>query len=178
MLSRLRRLVHGTLAACAASCMIALAGCGYDCDIPFTNGARVHSVLGDGSSTIKIEKVDHVTLYPWVSYYLRGVLRDEINLRRLGRWVDQGEADYLISAAMPGFRVRSAVSNREDSTLLNASDIKLEISVRNGRTGALVWQSGVISYEDWHEVVDEGAIIRNGLTETTRRALDLMQQKF
>jgi hypothetical protein len=74
--------------------------------------------------------------------------------------------------------VRSAVSNREDSTLLHASRIRLEILVRSGRTGAVVWQSGVVSYDDWHETFNEDEIIRSGLAETTRRALDRMQQKF
>ena len=170
--------IRSLLAAFAVGSLFLFAGCGYQLDSQFTGASGAQSVLGDGSSTLKIEKVDHVALYPWVSYYIRGLLRDEINLRRLGRWTDRGDVDYLISVSMPGFRVRSAVSNREDSTLLHASHIKLEILVRSGRTGAVVWQSGVVSYDDWHETVNEDEIIRNGLVETVRRALDRMQQKF
>ena len=143
-----------------------------------TDHAGASSVLGDGTSLVKIEHVDHVTLYPWIPYYIRGVVRDEINLRRLGTMVNEGDADYLLEISMPGFRIRSSVSDRENNTLINVSDIKLEFFVRNGKTGTLVWQSGIISYQDWHEDIDEDNIIRDGLKETIRRALDRMQQKF
>ncbi len=164
----------------AAACCLSLAasGCGYGLDGFSSGSSRAVSVLGDGNSTLKIEKVEQVTMYPWVQYYLRGITRDEVNLRRLARWVDSGNADYLLAITMPGFRVRSSVSNRVDNTLLSDTTVQLELVVRSGKSGAVVWRSGVISYNDKFETVDEASAIRDGLKEALRRALDRMQQKF
>ena len=140
--------------------------------------SRAQSVLGDGSQTIKIERVEQVTMYPWVPYYLHSIVRDEVNLRRLAKWVDDGPADYLLTITMPSFNVRSSVSNRQDVTLLSSSTVTLELVVRSGRNGSVVWRSGAVSYSDTFETVDEASAIRNGLEEALDRALDRMQQKF
>ena len=50
--------------------------------------------------------------------------------------------------------------------------------VRSGKNGSVVWRSGVISYNDKFETVDEASAIRKGLEQAVRRALDRMQQKF
>ena len=155
-----------------------LFGCGYQMDGFSSSSSRASSVLGDGSSTMKIEQVEQVTMYPWVQYYLRGLVRDEVNLRRLARWVDDGSADYCLTINMPSFLVRSSVSNRVDNTLLSTATVALELIVRSGRTGAVVWRSGIITYYDKFETVDESEAVREGLKEALNRALDLMQQKF
>ncbi|WP_298067908.1 hypothetical protein [uncultured Mailhella sp.] len=155
-----------------------LCGCGYEMDGFSSVSGRAQSVLGDGNSTLKIEHVEQVTMYPWVQYYLRGLARDEVNLRRLARWVDDGPADYTLDITMPGFLVRSSVSNRVDNTLLTDTTVRLELVVRSGRTGAVIWRSGVVRYNDKFETVDEANAIRDGLKETMSRALDRMQQKF
>ena len=168
----------GLLTATVCCLSLLAGGCGYALDGYSTSGSRAVSVLGDGNQTLRIEKVEQVTMYPWVQYYLRGITRDEVNLRRLARWVDSGNADYLLTINMPGFRVRSAVSNRVDNTLLSDTVVQLELVVRSGKSGAIVWRSGVISYYDKFETVDEASAVRDGLKEALRRALDLMQQKF
>ena len=166
--------------AAAALCCIGLfvGGCGYQTDGFSTASSRAHSVLGNGSSTIKFDKVEQITLFPWVQYYTRGVVRDEVNLRRLARWVDDGNADYLLTVNMTGFKVRSSISNRVDNTLLSTTTVALEMIVRSGKTGAVVWKSGPVTYNDKFEVVDEDSAVREGIKEVVRRALDLMQQEF
>ncbi len=166
------------LAALAVQICLLFTGCGYHLDGFGSYGGSSHNVLGDGTGTLKVAAVEHNLLYPWISYYVRGLLRDEVNLRRLGRWVDTGDADYLITVSVPGFRARSSVSNRDSSTMLNVTTVQLELIVRNGKTGSVAWRSGVISYQDWHETIDQDEVLRNGLAETMRRALDRMQQKF
>lgn len=167
------------LAAATVFCLaFFVGGCGYNLDGYSSGSSRAVSVLGDGNQTLKIDKVEQVTIYPWVQYYLRGITRDEVNLRRLARWVDSGNADYLLSIIMPGFRVRSFISNRVDNTLLSDTTVQLELIVRSGKSGAVVWRSGVVSYFDRFETVDEASAIRDGLKETLRRAFDRMQQKF
>ncbi len=166
--------------AAAALCCIGLfvGGCGYQMDGFSSSSSRAHSVLGNGSSTIKFDKVEQITLFPWVQYYVRGVVRDEVNLRRLARWVDDGNADYLLTVNMTGFRVRSSISNRVDNTLLSTTTVSIDVIVRSGRTGAVVWKSGPVAYSDKFEVVDEASAVREGLKEAVRRALDRMQQEF
>lgn len=168
----------GVLAAALCCVGLLAGGCGYQMDGFSSSSSRSHSVLGNGSSTLRIEKVEQVTMYPWVQYYLRGIVRDEVNLRRLARWVDSGDADYLLTVTMPGFQTRSSISNRVDKTLLSDTTVRLELVVRSGKTGAVVWRSGVVSYSDKFEVVDESIAIREGLREALRRAIDRMQQKF
>ena len=167
------------LTAAAICCLSLVAGgCGYTLDGYSSSSSRAESVLGDGNQTLRIDKVEQVTMYPWVQYYLRGITRDEVNLRRLARWVDSGNADYLLTINMPGFRVRSSISNRVDNTLLSDTVVQLELVIRSGKSGNVVWRSGVISYSDKFETVDESSAIRDGLKEALRRALDRMQQKF
>ncbi len=168
----------GLIAAAALGLGLLAGGCGYSLDGYSTSSSRAVSILGDGNSTLRIDKVEQVTMYPWVQYYLRGIVRDEVNLRRLARWVDSGNADYLLTINMPGFRVRSSVSNYVDNTLLSDTVVQIELVVRSGKTGSVVWRSGVISYTDKFETVDEASAIRDGLKEALHRALDRMQQKF
>jgi hypothetical protein len=92
--------------------------------------------------------------------------------------VDDGNADYLLTVNMTGFKVRSYISNWVDNTLLSETTVSLEMIVRSGKTGAVVWRSGPISYYDKYEVVNEDSAVREGLKEAIRRALDRMQQKF
>lgn len=164
-----------------ASCMclgLLAGGCGYQMDGFSSSSSRAHSVLGDGSRTIKFDKVEQVTLFPWVQYYLRDVVREEVNLRRLARWKDEGKADYLLTVNMTGFQVRSSISNRYDNTLLSTTTVSIEFIVRNGKTGAVEWKSGPVHYSDKFEVVDEDSAVRDGLAEAVRRGLDRMQQEF
>ena len=164
-----------------ASCMclgLLAGGCGYQMEGFSSASSRAHSVLGDGSRTIKFDKVEQVTLFPWVQYYLRDIVREEVSLRRLAHWKDEGKADYLLTVNMTGFRVRSYISNRYDNTLLSETTVSLEFVVRNGKTGAVEWKSGSIYYGDKFEVVDEDSAVREGLKEAVFRVLDRMQQQF
>ena len=170
--------MKGMLAGVLCGACLLVSACGYQLDGFSSARSRAQSVLGDGSQTMKIERVEQVTMYPWVPYYLRGLVHEEVELRRLAQWVDEGQSDYLLTVAMPGFQVRSSVSNRVDATLLSDTTVRLELVVRSGRSGAVVWRSGVISYSDRFETVDEPSAIRDGLREAVRRAFDRMQQKF
>ena len=168
----------GLFAAAVCGLSLLVGGCGYQMDGFSSASSRAHSVLGSGSSTIKFDKVEQVTMYPWVQYYLRGTVRDEVTLRRLARWVDAGSADYLLTVNMTGFSARSSISNRVDTTLLTDTTVALELVVRSGKSGSVVWKSGPVYYHDKFEVVDEASAIRDGLKQAVRRALDRMQQEF
>lgn len=162
--------------ACGALLLCLLIGaCGYQWQ-GFDN-PTVDSVLGDGSSTLKMDSLEQTTMYPWVPYYLRSVIRDEVNLRKLARWVDSGDADYTMSVRVLSFLMRSYASNKEDVTLLNAAKVRLEIVIANGTTGEVVWRSGIISYSENYENTRESVAIREVLTQAVNRGLDRMQQQ-
>jgi len=168
----------GLLAASLCCLSLLAGGCGYGLDGFGSSSSRAHSVLGDGSRTIKFDKVEQVTLFPWVQYYMRDMVREEVSLRRLARWKDEGRADYLLTVNMTGFQVRSYISNVYDNTLLSTTTVSIEFIVRNGRTGAVEWKSGPVYYSDNYEVVDEDSAVREGLKEAVRLGLDRMQQQF
>lgn len=164
--------------ACGALCLVLcllMGSCGYQWQ--GSDNLTVDSVIGDGSSTLKFGNVEQTSMYPWVPYYLRSIIRDEVNLRKLARWVDSGHADYTMSVRMPAFLMRSRVSDAEDVTLLNVAQVQLEIEISNGTTGEVVWRSGIISYSENYENTRESVAIREVLTQAVNRGLDRMQQK-
>ena len=137
----------------------------------------VGSVTGDGSKTLKIDRVEQSSMFPWVPYYLRSLIRDEVNLRKLARWVDSGDADYTMTVRMPSFQIRSYASDAEDVTLLNAATVQLEIVIADGTTGDVVWRSGVVAYSENYENTRESVAIREVLAQAVYRVLDRMQQQ-
>ena len=78
----------------------------------------VGSVIGDGSKTLKIDRVEQSSMFPWVPYYLRSLIRDEVNLRKLARWVDSGDADYTMTVRMPSFQIRPTPATPRTSPCL------------------------------------------------------------
>lgn len=153
-----------------------LGACGYQWQ--GFNDPTVDSVLGDGSKTLKIDKVEQASMFPWVPYYLRSLIRDEVNLRKLATWVDSGAADYTMTVRMPMFQIRSYASDAEDVTLLNAATVELELVLYDGTSGAVVWRSGLISYAENYENTRESVAIREVLAQAVYRVLDRMQQDF
>ena len=160
----------------AAIISMPLTGCGYQWQ--GGEGASTSSVLGAGGSTVKIVEVEQSSLYPWVPYYLRTLMRDEITLRRLAQWRDEGEADYTMEIRMPSFSVSSYVSNTQDITLLNAATVYLEVIIHEGGSDAVAWRSGLIGYSENFENQREHTAIRELLRVVFRRAVDRMQLKF
>lgn len=165
------RRVTGLLCLC-----LMLTACGYQWQGFHTPAA--YSVLGDGSKTLKIAYVEQSSLYPWVSYTLRSMARDEITMRKLAVWKDDGEADYTLGIRMPSFHISSYSSNREDVTLLYSANIQLELVVYHGTSGAVAWRSGLINYSERYENPTETAAIREVMTQAMYRVMDRLQQEF
>ena len=160
-----------------AACMVLpLSGCGYQWQ--GSESAPVSSVLGNGGSTIKITDVEQSSLYPWISYYLRSQLHNEILIRKLAVWQEQGETDYNIKIRMPAFSVSTHISGTSDETLLNSGEVKLEIIVCEGGTESVVWRSGVLSYSEHFENQRENVTIRELLKKAIQRIVDRMQMTF
>lgn len=135
------------------------------------------SVLGDGSRTLRMNAVDQTTLYQWLPYLLRSLVRDDITARGLAKWVDSGPADYALTVRVNSFQIRSH-GQYEARNQLFAATINMELIVYNGTTNTVAWQSGPILYSDNFETSDEESAIKEVIAMSVRRSIDLMQQRF
>ncbi len=163
--------------AVSVLCPGLLAGCGYTWRGQKGN-LSADSVLGDGSKTLRMGKVEQVTLYPWVPYAIRSQLRDEINARGLARWVDGKTADYTLGVKLTGSTIRSYSDTASGMAQLSQVRISLVLTVYDGHTNNQVWTSGTVSYSDTFEFENDETAVRETLTECVRRALDRLQQRF
>ena len=125
---RLYRLAAGLLSGLLVCLM--LTGCGYVWRGQ-EGSLSENSVLGNGSKTLKIKSVEQTSLYPWLTYQVRSLVRDDINARNLAKWVDDGQADYTLTVRIPSFKVRSYGQYRSASQLYTAT-ISIEFIVYDG----------------------------------------------
>jgi hypothetical protein len=163
-------------ALCSVLACLFLLSCGYRWQGFGEPDAR--SVLGNGNSTLLMGKIEDESLYPDLPYYLRSLVRDEINLRRLARWVDSGDADYTMDIRIPSFRIDAYISDSDSISLLNAAAVELEVIVRHGTGSSVAWRSGNIVYSEHYEAPSEAGVIREVLAQALYRALDRMQMEF
>lgn len=157
-------------------CTALLGGCSYT----WKGQQSAHSsnsVLGDGTKTVRIRDVEHSTLYAWMPYSVRSLLRDEINARRLASWQDSGQADYELSVRIPTFTVQAYGQSRETNQLFTVT-MSLELQVFDGHTNEQVWRSGLISYAERYQSVNEERAIDEAIRNIMLRAVDSMQNTF
>ena len=126
---RLYRLAAGLLSGLLVCLM--LTGCGYVWRGQ-EGSLSENSVLGNGSKTLKIKSVEQTSLYPWLTYQVRSLVRVDINARNLAKWVDDGQADYTLTVRIPSFKVRSYGQYRSASQLYTAT-ISIEFIVYDGK---------------------------------------------
>ncbi|MDD6088526.1 MAG: LPS assembly lipoprotein LptE [Desulfovibrionaceae bacterium] len=169
-----RRLSNGAACALLAFSVILQGGCGYT-----WRGQEIDSsenrIIPPGK-TLKIQEVDHATIYPWLTYRLRSQFRDEINARGMAKWVDSGMADYALAVHVRSLKISSAGEYR-NQTLLFEAEIRAEISLFDA-SNREIWRSGSIVYTDRYENMDEEESVKNMLTMLVRRCIDRMQQQF
>lgn len=121
--------------------------------------------------------MEQTSLYPWLTYQVRSLVRDDINARNLAKWVDDGQADYTLTVRIPSFKVRSYGQYRSASQLYTAT-ISIEFIVYDGKTNTEVWRSGSIFYEENYENANEESAIKSILEMAVRRCMDALQQRF
>ena len=172
--ARLFGLATGLLSGLLVCLM--LAGCGYVWRGQ-EGSLSENSVLGNGSKTLRIKSVEQSTLYPWLTYQIRSLVRDDINARSLAKWVDDGPADYTLTVRVPSFQIRSYGQYASASQLYPAT-IRMEFIVYDGKTNTQVWRSGNIYYSENYENSDEESAIRSILELAVRRCMDALQQRF
>lgn len=165
----------GAAALCLALALL-LAGCGYTWR--GQEGSRSeNSVLGDGSKTLKIKSVEQTTLYPWLPYMVRSLIRDDITARGLAKWEDSGETDYTLTIRLNSFQVRG-YGQVSYQNILFTGTANMELFLYNGRTNTEVWRSGPLYYSDHFENANEEQAIQEILRMAVRRLVDRLQQRF
>ena len=160
-----------TLVALALLCLLQ-AGCGYKL------ASDEPSVLGSGEKTVKIKRVENPTLYPWLSPQIRTIVHDEVNYRKLGRWVDSGEADYELDVEVTRFRVSDHGYSREGTSVMYSASMTMIISVYDGSTNKLVWSSGKIELGRVYDTDGAQAAAQELSRELVRRGMDRMRFAF
>ena len=160
-----------TLVALALLCLLQ-AGCGYKL------ASDEPSVLGSGEKTVKIKRVENPTLYPWLSPQIRTIVHDEVNYRKLGRWVDSGEADYELDVEVTRFRVSDHGYSREGTSVMYSASMTMIISVYDGSTNKLVWSSGRIDLSRVYDTDGAQAAAQELSRELVRRGMDRMRFAF
>ncbi len=155
----------------------ALLGCGYTWRGQ-ENSTTTHSVLGDGSKTLRIRSVEQTTLYAWIPYIIRSQLRDEIAVRGLAKWVDTAPSDFTISVKILGCSMRSDNDITSGMPRLVTTTISMVFSICNGHTNQEIWSSGTIEYADSFTVEDERTVIQSIVRECISRGVDRIQQQF
>lgn len=157
-------------------CMgIILSACGYT--LQNTQRTPVTTVLGDGNATIAIESIEQASMLPWVPYYLRTQIHNEVNLRKIARWSSIKDAEYFMQIRIPRFETRAFISGHDDETLLNSVNVELNVQIYD-KNRILIWNSGPINYSENYSNVREEDAIREILKETVYVLLDRIQFQF
>lgn len=151
---------------------LCLGSCGYHL------ASSGSSVLGDGSSTLKIKGVDNPTLYPWLPHAIRSRLRDEIGARYLAKWVDSGSADYEIQINIVRFSSREWIRTEVDTSQLYDTNLTIEAILYEGSTNKEVWRSSKIAYSERSEEVDEKEASVDIITQVIRLLADQLRNTF
>lgn len=160
-----------------AAALLTVSGCGYTWRGE-ENSSTTHSVLGDGSKTLRIRSVEQTTLYAWIPYIVRSQLRDEIAARGLAKWVDAAPSDFTIGVKILGCRMRSDNDLSSGMPNLVTATISMVFNICNGHTNQEIWSSGTIEYTDSFEREDERTVIQSIVRECIYRGVDRIQQQF
>lgn len=151
---------------------VCLAGCGYHL------ASSGSSVMGNGTSTLKVKGVDNPTLYPWLPHAIRSRLRDEIGARYLAKWVDSGSADYEIQINIIRFTSREWIRTEVDTSQLYDTNLTIEAILYEGSTNKEIWRSGHLSYAERTEDVDEKQASGDLITQVVRLLADHLRNTF
>lgn len=157
--------------------MLTLSACGYTLH-GYHDTDTSKNILGGPNATLSIGTIEQSTLYPWVPYYLTTVIRDEVILRRVGKWEMSGDSEYVINVEVPSFRVSAYDENLTNTSVISSATVKINLTIVNVKTGKKVWSSGVISYSENYENLQGDAAIQEILKETILIAFDRIHNNF
>jgi len=152
--------------------MLQLSGCGYNL------ASEEPSVIGNGDKTVKIKRVENPTLYPWLSHLMRTAVHDEINYRKLGKWVDYGEADYELDIEVTHFRISDHGYSREGTSVMYSASMTMILNIYDGSTNKLVWSSEALSLDRVYDTDNAQTATQELSGELIKRCMDRMRFVF
>ncbi len=152
--------------------LLLAAGCGY------TLASEEPSVIGNGEKTVKIKRVETPTLFPWLSHLMRTSVHDEVNYRRLGRWVESGEADYELDVEVIRFAISDYGYSREGSSVMYSASMVMILNVYDGSTNESIWSSGAVALARVYDTDNAQTATRELSRELIRRCMDRMRNEF
>ncbi|MEZ6853382.1 LPS assembly lipoprotein LptE [Halodesulfovibrio aestuarii] len=158
----------------AVLCLLAslsLTGCGYS----LTNNQP--SILGNGSSTMRIREVKNATIYPWINQIVRSSMYDEITNRNIAIMTGSESADYSMVIDIEKFTISSRVLGTKDETLEYTVYLVFNATVYDNKNEQ-VWSSGSTGRSRSYPVSDArlaGTQIANLLVQ---KMVDNMRNRF
>lgn len=152
--------------------LLNLWGCGY------TLASEEPSVIGDGSKTVKIKRVENPTLYSWLSHIMRTTVHDEVNYRKMGKWVDSGEADYELDIEVTRFRISDHGYSREGTSVMYSANMTMILNVYDGSTNKMIWSSGALSLSRVYDTDNAQTATQELSRELIKRCMDRMRFVF
>ncbi len=175
MLKRLFSFHHFLLIALS----INLSACGYEILGLHDDTIQSSEIsLIEEGATISIGEIKQASVEMEIPFQVATIVRDEVNLRRIGTWANAGIGDYLINVNIPSFRIANFEDNNYEEVLISSIDISLILTIINAKTNETVWDSGVIFYSENYESPREDTAIHEVLVDTIQIAFENYQGKF
>ncbi len=154
--------------------VILLSGCGYQF------GAKAGpSVLGNGSRKVAISSVENPTLEVWIEPFVRNALHDELAVRSKVTWTQPGDADQVLDIKVDRYYVAAAVQDSSDNTLKYQVRVTLLCTLKDGHTGARIWESGPVERQEFYIAgSDKLSAGRTAIELAVRDLVDRMSHAF
>ncbi len=158
---------------------LSMVSCGYQ-----IHGSDAHSIQSsefaiiEENSTISIGIIEQSSIHMDIPFHVSSILRDEVALRRLGRWENTGKGDYMINVTIPTFRISSFEDANYKDVLIFTIEISLILNILDSKTGEEVWNSGVVSHTNNFEGPREEEAIADTLKEVMHLAFEDYQGNF
>ncbi len=161
---------------CLLLTLFTFSACGYK--VHGLSSMPIQTVIGNGSSTLRVDSVEQSTLYPWLPYFVTSTIRDELALRKLAKWSTSLDSDYYLQAEVLSFDVSAYDEDYFGSATLSSATVTLVIQIFESSSNTQVWSSGNVSYSETYESTKADTSIREVLEEALELAFDNLQNTF
>ncbi len=155
--------------------ILSLSACGYRVHGVNTNTS---TILGNRDITISIGEIHQSTLYTWLPYFITNSIRDEIALRNIGKWANQGKGEYSIDVRVASFKVSGLDSVIFEQVAISSASIQIEFTIFNEKSGEIVWKSGNVSYSESYTNPREDTAIEDVIHKAVQATFDRLQNIF
>lgn len=135
--------------------------------------------LPQDSTRLFLSKVSDPTTETWLEPMLRSSLRDELTRRGKVTWVDQGEAQALVTVEVRQYSAGTAVEGRYNTTIKSSAQIHLVVTFYSAQNNALIWTSGpIVVKESFRGPENKQAATQRAVDLAVRMVADRMSYNF